>query len=791
MMNVRDCINEIEAYLKPRMGRGTYGVRPKVIFVEHPSQIRRILQHFHGRASIVRKSPADYACNGVFVKEEFYNRTKNENVGKFLLSGITTCGCLWGKHEVRAILHHLFSLSGGEDFRMVVLCCNIMDMWGELSPRELPFAIKVEEELAFSWPKLCFLRSGLPLPPDAICVPSLAEVPCYLELHEEVPPMLYVRTDMPGEPFLGGMFEVEEAGSEYEILCKLSSETRSLEKSLGASERWAEALPLMHQYKSWSALFEKELGFSLFSVEKLIPRYADFTPFQRWLSLLALKLDGGRENVVLARAIARSSSMEDLFAHLWTDVLENDCHAADYEKLYQQRKELLRMVPQDVQQADKLVSLVWCKREDALFYLTDVTAQEREAIFRYLSEFCPQKSAAELCAALRYVYPNLAAYLSPIGFEQALSCQDAAAAPYLERYFELYRMGKLMNHADEGMLKMVEEQSLRHDFILWLKPREFVLSAISRPPNKRALVMFVDAMGVEFLGYIIARCRELGLLAGASVARAKLPTITEPNKNFLTTLAERGYKILSRRELDKIKHEGKENFTASHLPLYVMDELEMLDECLREAKRRLKDSHEPFSQVILVADHGASRLAVLYAHEQPIACDVRATHGGRMVAASANVSALGDKAVKSEDEQYYSIAGYELIQGGRRASVETHGGATLEEICVPVVTLTCPSEPIQLRVTNNPVRFSRIRRDAVLHLYITPRLEKTIYVRLDNAGERIEATSTDGFNFRVELKELNQTGIHHVTVFADNAVLAENVEFKADSAAGKTNRLFP
>lgn len=790
MMNVDTCINEIEAYLKPRIGGGAYSVRPCVVFVEHPSQIQRILQHFHGRASMVMKSPVDYASNGVFEKAEFYNRTKKENVGKFILSGITTCGCLLGKQEVRALLHHLFSLSGGEDFRMVVLCCNIMDMWGDLSPRELHFAIKVEEGMTYSWPKLCFLRPGLPLPPDAPCVSALSEMPRYLEMQEKSPSMLYVRTNMPRASFLGGMFEVEEAGSEYEILCKLNSDTRQLEEALGTPERWDKALALLHQHKSWPALFAEELGFSSVAVEKLIPRYVDFTPFQRWLSLLALKLDGGQESVVLTRAIARSSSMEELFVHLWTDVLEDDCHAADYERLYQQRKELLRMVPKDVQQGDKLVSLVWSKREDALFYLTDVTVQEQEAIFRYLSKFCLQKSAAEVCAALRHINPDLAAYMSPIGFEQALVCQDEEAAPYLERYFELYRMGKLMNHADDEMLKMVEEQSLRHNFYPWLKSRESVLSAISLPANQRTLVMFVDAMGVEFLGYIIARCREMGLLAGVSVARAKLPTITEFNKDFLTALQERGCGVLSSRALDKIKHEGKEHFSENKLPLYVTDELKVLNECLLEAKSKLRDSYKPVSQVILVADHGASRLAVLHAHETTIDCDIKATHGGRMVAIGANVSALGDKAVCSDDGQYYSIAGYELIRGGRRASVETHGGATLEEICVPIVTLTCPVEPVQVRIMNNPVRFSRIRRDAVLRLYITPRLEKSICVRLDGAGERIKATSTDGFNFSVELRELNQTGIHHVTVFADNAVLAENVEFNADSATAKTKKLF-
>lgn len=789
-MNVDDCIRVLETYLRGSADPDGYGVRPRIVIVEHPAQVQRIVQHFRSSRSLTFKTAADYARNGVFDKATFYDETQRERTGKFILTGITTCGCLVGKQEVKSLLQHVCGLSRDEHYRMVFICLNIMDIAESLTPRHLPFVMRVQEGMEYSWPRVQLLPSAYPTPGDAPCVDSLAALPAYLETHWEIR-RFYVRTDLSRQPFLDGLIEMAESGSEYEILCKMDDMTRRLSESLGENSQWREALAKMAEGGNWGRLFEKEFHASPQDAEKLIARYAEFSPFARWLCLLALKLYGGTNHPMVAQAAHASGCMEEFFEHLWLDVLEQDWRAADYWDYYRERKSLLSRMPEAANRADKLVSMVWSKQEGALYYLTDLTETEQLALFRYFEQYAKMFTAEELRHALNHIHPALAAYLSPVDFSTAMTCNDAAAGDYLAHYFSHYRLCKLMNRVDAEALSLVEEQSHEHRFLTWLKPREAVLRDLRMIPQQRTIVMFIDALGVEFLGYISALCREMGLLSSVSVARAMVPTITECNKGFLAALEQRGCKVLSNLQLDKIKHEGRERFASDGLPTYLLQELEELKQCIHEAKRLLRDPHEPAAQVVLVSDHGASRLAVLHGEEKRLECDVKATHGGRMVSGEADVSALGDQVVKSDDEQYYSIASYDLIRGGRKASVETHGGATLEEICVPVITLTCPAAPVQVKVLNQPVKFSRVRRNAELSLYITPNLMTGVYVRLDGTGERIAATSEDGLNYRVALKDLTASGIHHVTVYADNAVLAENVEFNAVSDLGKKNTLFP
>ena len=59
------------------------------------------------------------------------------------------------------------------------------------------------------------------------------------------------------------------------------------------------------------------------------------------------------------------------------------------------------------------------------------------------------------------------------------------------------------------------------------------------------------------------------------------------------------------------KHQGKENYDYRNTkePLHLIRELEIIDELLEKAKQRLRMS--PNHRVFLVADHGATRMAVI------------------------------------------------------------------------------------------------------------------------------------------------------------------------------------
>ena len=78
-----------------------------------------------------------------------------------------------------------------------------------------------------------------------------------------------------------------------------------------------------------------------------------------------------------------------------------------------------------------------------------------------------------------------------------------------------------------------------------------------------AQTYFTDAMGVEYLGYIMSRCYALELMAKITVCRCELPSITSRNKEFWDVLSTERFPIITVDKIDKIKHHGEEGYDYS------------------------------------------------------------------------------------------------------------------------------------------------------------------------------------------------------------------------------------
>ena len=63
---------------------------------------------------------------------------------------------------------------------------------------------------------------------------------------------------------------------------------------------------------------------------------------------------------------------------------------------------------------------------------------------------------------------------------------------------------------------------------------------------------FMDAMGVEYLSYILAKCKEKELMANTTICCANLPSITSKNKEFVSDFETRGLLVNSIKELDEM-----------------------------------------------------------------------------------------------------------------------------------------------------------------------------------------------------------------------------------------------
>ena len=49
----------------------------------------------------------------------------------------------------------------------------------------------------------------------------------------------------------------------------------------------------------------------------------------------------------------------------------------------------------------------------------------------------------------------------------------------------------------------------------------------------------------------------------------------------------------------------------------------------------------------------------------------------------------------TDENGYWCIANYDQFKGGRKTGVEVHGGATLEEVAIPIITFTLKDKDIE------------------------------------------------------------------------------------------------
>ena len=92
-------------------------------------------------------------------------------------------------------------------------------------------------------------------------------------------------------------------------------------------------------------------------------------------------------------------------------------------------------------------------------------------------------------------------------------------------------------------------------------------SIISHMDRKGAQVFFFDALGVEYLSFILAKCKEYDLVYELSIGRCELPSITTKNKEFLQYFAENACNKID--GLDELKHHSEVfDYEKCKLPLH-------------------------------------------------------------------------------------------------------------------------------------------------------------------------------------------------------------------------------
>lgn len=223
------------------------------------------------------------------------------------------------------------------------------------------------------------------------------------------------------------------------------------------------------------------------------------------------------------------------------------------------------------------------------------------------------------------------------------------------------------------------------------------------------------------------------------------------------------------------------------MPFHLIRELELIGGLLEKIKVALA-SGSSYSKAILIADHGASRLAVIHETENLLEMASSGQHSGRCCPKS-DVDVKPDNATDADD--FWALANYDRFKGSRRANVEVHGGATLEEVVVPIIELSYLDRAIEVRIMpiDAPATFAgtpeilvSFRKKAAIKIFTTQKL-MDVSVRID--GHSYDAKDIgDNFYIVNEMPEIRRAKTYEVDVFACGNMVASALPLRVKKESG-------
>lgn len=307
--------------------------------------------------------------------------------------------------------------------------------------------------------------------------------------------------------------------------------------------------------------------------------------------------------------------------------------------------------------------------DDALRFLNCGTGVERVEILRRASledlDYGLPKQYAEL-------FPTLADYFSTEfdygNFETA-------------SYFKEYRKLKVSNRITDEFVQLAYDLIVPKTFAT----RDAVLAELKAESDTALLV--VDAMGAEYMPLLLALAKRRGMnIESQAVVAAKLPTETIFNSikwDDSRTLPEI-------RSVDNIVHNGAAKHEVCTPERNFAETLRIFE---TEIMNRIADGLTSFARIVVTADHGASRLAVIARSEnkgETLPWDGQPDDWRYSLAPQGvpRPPKLEQEYFPETKKTYWIVRGYNRLPKMGGKLYELHGGASLEERLVPIVVFT-------------------------------------------------------------------------------------------------------
>lgn len=566
--------------------------------------------------------------------------------------------------------------------------------------------------------------------------------------------------------FKDSILPVWRVRNSYEAISK-NINMSAVPKECGKEDMWKKLL---------SELREKK-----FNIDKLFCDYAfqgfqdaDFyallyrDEYKSWLFYVYLMMNVTLyDGKYLGYVLKKSTGIDSFKRNVMNAIIDIPHDDSRFSMFYGERKKLLSNYPEP--EMASFVSENRANPDESVYKLTDNTLVERQEVIIWIASYGFPEN-------LNMIYPDLEAYMKKYSFSGRNL--DPSFATRLTVYFEKYKELKLRNLITEEFSNEVDKLALERIYNRLPSRDELVKEAYS----KSTQLFWIDALGVEYLSYIIELSKRCGLKMRVEIGRALLPTITCENSMFFKNWPEE-LRHPKEEELDDTKHNERGGYYYSAknpYPIHLAKELEIIKRAVNDIATTL--GLRKYDQVVITSDHGASRLAVLKKKEEKYETDTRGEHSGRCCKFFPDCDL--PFAISEEERGYIVLADYGRFKGSRAANVEVHGGASLEEVVVPLITLSLNDSSIVISVVDEDKIKADYKTGIKILLFVNKVIRDTLTLGYGN--KRYASKKIDDNHYTVDIPDIKKAGIYHTDIYVGEG-LAAHIEIKATGKSALMN----
>lgn len=761
------CFERIEAYCQKEITG-----HPLLVNAENDHDFQCLVKRMRIDGNKTCVFMHDYCGKGLPQIDALFRDVKKK--GCFVVIGLSSYVMLLGKKRAEELMARLQELSVAG--HVIVLLSHMKEI--RLS--------RMQQDQHLSYRVLLLEGDPTPLPSIYLASPEensfgqlvLPNIQALLEKLEQYDPVggetsFAVRTSLHKEVFSESIYSIRSSKGIYKELLRAFPVLKGdLEESWGTKEDWERFAQEWKECLSWGALAEKHFGIDAHFSAILEREYEQADTYETWLYWLLLKVQGASEDAYLSYALGKSRHWRDLWEHIFLSLSSLSFQMREFEKYCEGRKRLLRLLEGQTIPAtwvSEYQDAIAQKGRDAIWYLFAGTAWEEKMLFQCLADYDYTKE--EVMGVLKTHFPDLFAYMKSFTFTMHQKVPESLV-PLLTKYFDDYKWQKLMNHLTpdfKAQVNTLAEHRVYNQFPI----RSLALSQMKK---ENTMMYFVDALGVEYLSYISEKCKTYGLLLSIQVVHGELPSITSQNTEFMNP------DVTNIKDLDELKHESQTyNYEKQKIPLHLVAELKAIDDVLQTIRDGLLTKE--MKSAIIISDHGATRLAVLNDEEygaEFIVGESKGQHSGRCC----QVEEDPGIPFAAYENGYAVLANYMRFKGSRKADVEVHGGATLEETLVPLLQ-------ISLKPKNPMVEFQpalvQLRKKEVGELLLVTNFDMADPYIIVNGKIYRGKLDTHRRRAIIPLPDMKRTHDYMADIYDGDTLLKEQVAFQVKKEVAKDN----